>query len=52
MKRQEQTTMHNCIQGWTAIGRWAGVHLVDVLDRCGLAPERGSWCSTRSSGTN
>ena len=41
MTRQEQTTMHNCIQGWTAIARWAGVPLRDVLDRCGVAPEAG-----------
>src|SRR6185437_715810 len=41
LERQEQTTMHHCIQGWTAIGRWAGVRLSEVLDRCGLAPEAG-----------
>ena len=31
--------MHHCIQGWTAIGRWAGVPVSDVLDRCKLSPE-------------
>ena len=39
LKRQEQTTMHHCIQGWTAIGRWVGVPLTEILDRCGPAPE-------------
>ena len=39
MQRQEQTTMHHCIQGWTAIGRWAGVLVSDILDRCKLSPE-------------
>jgi DMSO/TMAO reductase YedYZ molybdopterin-dependent catalytic subunit/thiosulfate reductase cytochrome b subunit len=39
MRRQEQTTMHHCIQGWTAIGRWAGVLVSDLLDRCKLSPE-------------
>jgi DMSO/TMAO reductase YedYZ molybdopterin-dependent catalytic subunit len=39
MRRQEQTTMHHCIQGWTAIGRWAGVPVSEPLDRCRPAPE-------------
>lgn len=39
MRRQEQTTMHHCIQGWTAVGKWAGVPLTEVLDRCKLRPE-------------
>lgn len=39
MRRREQTTMHHCIQGWTAIGRWTGVGLGEILDRCKLAPE-------------
>jgi methionine sulfoxide reductase catalytic subunit len=39
MRRQEQTTMHHCIQGWTAIGRWAGVLVSEVLERCELSPE-------------
>jgi DMSO/TMAO reductase YedYZ molybdopterin-dependent catalytic subunit len=39
MSRQEQTTLHHCIQGWTAIGRWAGVPLREILDRCHPLPE-------------
>lgn len=34
LPKQEQTTLHNCIQGWTSIGRWGGVPLRTVLDRC------------------
>ena len=30
--------MHNCIQGWTAVGQWAGARLADVLDRCKPLP--------------
>lgn len=39
MPSQEQTTLHHCIQGWTSIGRWRGVPLRAVLDRCELLPE-------------
>ena len=39
LPRQEQTTLHQCIQGWTSIGRWGGVRLREVLDRCGVRPE-------------
>lgn len=38
MSRREQITMHHCIQGWTAVGKWAGVRLSDVLDRCQPLP--------------
>jgi methionine sulfoxide reductase catalytic subunit len=37
--RREQVTLHHCIQGWTSIGKWAGVSLGDVLDRCRASPE-------------
>lgn len=39
MRRQDQTTMHHCIQGWTAIASWGGVAVSDILDRCRLSPE-------------
>ncbi|HWE39825.1 MAG TPA: molybdopterin-dependent oxidoreductase [Isosphaeraceae bacterium] len=39
MPRQEQTTLHNCIQGWTSIGRWSGVRVRDLLALCGPRPE-------------
>ncbi len=39
LPRQEQTTLHHCIQGWTSIGRWAGVGLGDLLALCKPKPE-------------
>jgi sulfoxide reductase catalytic subunit YedY len=38
MPKQEQTTMHNCLQGWTSVGRRGGVPLRDILDRCKPLP--------------
>ncbi|MBX6314040.1 MAG: molybdopterin-dependent oxidoreductase, partial [Isosphaeraceae bacterium] len=38
MPRQEQTTLHHCIQGWTSIGRWGGVPVREILDRCRPLP--------------
>jgi sulfoxide reductase catalytic subunit YedY len=38
LPKQEQTTMHNCIQGWTSVGRWGGVPLREILDRCRPLP--------------
>ena len=34
LPKQTQITKHHCIQGWSAVGEWAGVALADVLDRC------------------
>lgn len=31
-----QVTMHNCDEGWSAIGQWTGVALARVLDLCKL----------------
>jgi DMSO/TMAO reductase YedYZ molybdopterin-dependent catalytic subunit len=31
MPRQEQITMHTCMQGWTGIAKWGGVRLSDVI---------------------
>lgn len=39
LPRQEQTTLHHCIQGWTSIGRWGGVRVSDLLARSGIRPE-------------
>jgi DMSO/TMAO reductase YedYZ molybdopterin-dependent catalytic subunit len=39
LPRQEQTSLHHCIQGWTSIGRWGGVPLREILDRCRPLPE-------------
>ncbi|MBX6316637.1 MAG: molybdopterin-dependent oxidoreductase, partial [Isosphaeraceae bacterium] len=38
MPKQEQTTLHHCIQGWTSIGRWGGVPVREILDRCKPRP--------------
>jgi DMSO/TMAO reductase YedYZ molybdopterin-dependent catalytic subunit len=34
LKRQTQTTKHNCIQGWSYVAVWTGVPLRAVLERC------------------
>ncbi len=39
LPRQEQATLHNCIQGWTSLGRWTGVRLDEILNRCRPKPE-------------
>ncbi len=38
LPRQDQTTLHHCIQGWTSIGRWSGVPIREILDRCRPTP--------------
>ena len=32
MARQTQITRHDCVEGWSAIGKWSGVRLGDLLD--------------------
>lgn len=32
MRQQTQITRHDCVEGWSAIGKWSGVRLGDVLD--------------------
>jgi DMSO/TMAO reductase YedYZ molybdopterin-dependent catalytic subunit len=39
LPKLEQTTLHHCIQGWTSIGRWGGVPLREILDRCKPLPQ-------------
>jgi DMSO/TMAO reductase YedYZ molybdopterin-dependent catalytic subunit len=31
MRRRTQITRHDCVEGWSAIGKWTGVPLSDVL---------------------
>ncbi len=31
--KQEQITKHICIQGWSAIGEWGGMHMKEILDK-------------------
>ena len=32
MPQQTQITRHDCVEGWSAIGKWSGVRLGDVID--------------------
>jgi len=34
-----QITRHDCVEGWSCIGKWKGPQLATVLDRVGLKPE-------------
>ena len=36
MPRQTQITRHDCVEGWSAIGKWMGVPLHLILDAAGL----------------
>ncbi|MGH6861084.1 MAG: molybdopterin-binding protein [Phyllobacterium sp.] len=38
MPARTQITRHDCVEGWSAIGKWTGVPLGDVLQKAGLAP--------------
>jgi sulfoxide reductase catalytic subunit YedY len=39
MKKETQITEHSCIQGWTAIGKWAGVPVSFLLNLCHPQPK-------------
>jgi len=39
MPRQTQITRHDCVEGWSAIGKWTGVPLHLILDAAGLRQE-------------
>jgi sulfoxide reductase catalytic subunit YedY len=39
MARREQITMHNCIQGWSAIGKWSGLPFAALIDLVRPRPE-------------
>jgi len=38
MRRQTQTTLHCCIQGWSYFAQWAGVPVSSVIDLCRPLP--------------
>lgn len=38
MRTRSQITRHDCVEGWSAIGKWQGVPLSQVLDLAGLKP--------------
>ena len=35
MPQQDQVTRHICVEGWSAIGKWGGVHFASFLKRIG-----------------
>jgi len=39
MPQREQITRHDCVEGWSAIGKWQGPQLSRVLDMAGLKPQ-------------
>jgi DMSO/TMAO reductase YedYZ molybdopterin-dependent catalytic subunit len=34
-----QITRHDCVEGWSSIGKWKGARLGPLLDRAGVKPE-------------
>jgi sulfoxide reductase catalytic subunit YedY len=32
MDKQEQTTMHHCIQGWSGIAEWGGLSMTNLME--------------------
>lgn len=39
MSSRTQITRHDCVEGWSAIGKWTGVPLGALLERAQLRPE-------------
>ena len=37
LPQRTQITRHDCVEGWSAIGKWTGVPLGEVLQRVGMA---------------
>jgi DMSO/TMAO reductase YedYZ molybdopterin-dependent catalytic subunit len=37
MRQRTQITRHDCVEGWSAIGKWEGPQLKQVLDMAGLS---------------
>jgi DMSO/TMAO reductase YedYZ molybdopterin-dependent catalytic subunit len=38
LQARKQITRHDCVEGWSAIGRWTGVPLSAVLNMVGVGP--------------
>lgn len=36
---RSQITRHDCVEGWSAIGKWTGVPLSTLLNEAGLSPD-------------
>lgn len=39
IEQREQITRHDCVEGWSAIGKWQGPRLSSVLDLASLKPQ-------------
>ncbi|MDE8652359.1 molybdopterin-dependent oxidoreductase [Novosphingobium album (ex Liu et al. 2023)] len=39
LPQRQQITRHDCVEGWSAIGKWQGPRLAHVLDLARLRPE-------------
>lgn len=39
LPQRTQITRHDCVEGWSAIGKWQGPRLADIIARAGLLPE-------------
>src|SRR6185312_4632033 len=39
MPSRTQITRHDCVEGWSCIGKWKGVPLAALLDRVGVKDE-------------
>ena len=39
LPQRTQITRHDCVEGWSAIGKWTGPQLSHILDRAKLKPE-------------
>lgn len=41
---QTQRVLHNCVQGWTSIGEWRGIHLSRLLEQVRPLPQARYIC--------
>jgi DMSO/TMAO reductase YedYZ molybdopterin-dependent catalytic subunit len=39
MPARTQITRHDCVEGWSCVGKWTGARLAPLLDRVGVKPE-------------
>ena len=39
LPHREQITRHDCVEGWSSIGKWTGARLGPLLDKAGLKKE-------------
>jgi len=39
LPQRTQITRHDCVEGWSAIGQWAGPQLGPILEHAGVRPE-------------